>query len=78
MWGGFILNTIKSAIYFLAKIAYIYYNSEVPRRGVEQLAARKAHNLEVVGSNPTPATKLVLVLKTSTDLVCEIQAYMPV
>ena len=27
-------------------------------RGVEQLAARQAHNLEVVGSNPTPATKL--------------------
>ena len=26
-------------------------------RGVEQLAARQAHNLEVVGSNPTPATK---------------------
>lgn len=26
-------------------------------RGVEQLAARKAHNLEVVGSSPTPATK---------------------
>ncbi len=23
---------------------------------VEQLVARKAHNLEVVGSNPTPAT----------------------
>lgn len=25
-------------------------------RGVEQLAARQAHNLEVVGSSPTPAT----------------------
>lgn len=25
-------------------------------RGVEQLVARQAHNLEVVGSNPTPAT----------------------
>ena len=25
--------------------------------GVEQLAARQAHNLEVVGSSPTPATK---------------------
>ena len=24
--------------------------------GVEQLAARQAHNLEVVGSSPTPAT----------------------
>jgi hypothetical protein len=27
-------------------------------RGIEQLAARQAHNLEVVGSNPTPATKI--------------------
>ena len=26
------------------------------RSGIEQLAARQAHNLEVVGSNPTPAT----------------------
>ena len=29
-------------------------------RGIEQLAARKAHNLEVPGSSPGPATKLVL------------------
>ena len=27
------------------------------RRGVEQLVARRAHNPEVVGSNPSPATK---------------------
>jgi hypothetical protein len=26
-------------------------------RGVEQLAARRAHNPKVVGSSPTPATK---------------------
>ena len=26
-------------------------------RGIEQLVARKVHNLEAVGSNPTPATK---------------------
>ncbi len=26
-------------------------------RGVEQLAARQAHNLEVAGSSPAPATK---------------------
>ena len=26
------------------------------RRGVEQLVARRAHNPEVVGSNPSPAT----------------------
>ena len=29
----------------------------LPHRGVEQLAARRAHNPEVVGSSPTPATK---------------------
>ena len=27
-------------------------------RGMEQVVARKVHNLEVVGSNPTPATML--------------------
>ncbi len=26
-------------------------------RGIEQLAARQAHNLEVLGSSPSPATK---------------------
>ena len=26
-------------------------------RGIEQMAARQAHNLEVVGSSPTPATR---------------------
>ena len=26
-------------------------------RGMEQLVAREAHNLEVVGSSPTPATE---------------------
>ena len=34
-------------------------------RGVEQLAARWAHNPKVVGSNPTPATKLK---KLSTNM----------
>ena len=28
--------------------------------GVEQLAARQAHNLEVAGSNPAPATRIRL------------------
>ena len=27
-----------------------------PHRGVEQLVARRAHNPEVVGSSPAPAT----------------------
>jgi hypothetical protein len=31
-------------------------------RGVEQLAARRAHNPEVTGSNPVPATKTQRVL----------------
>ena len=30
--------------------------SPAPYRGVEQLVARRAHNPEVVGSNPSPAT----------------------
>ena len=30
--------------------------SEVIRRGVEQSVARRAHNPEVVGSSPSPAT----------------------
>ena len=29
-------------------------------RGVEQMVARRAHNPEVVGSNPSPATTKVL------------------
>ena len=33
--------------------------SPAPRfRGVEQLVARRAHNPEVAGSNPVPATKM--------------------
>ena len=35
--------------YFLRHLFVIY-------RGVEQLVARRAHNPEVVGSNPSPAT----------------------
>ena len=30
------------------------------RRGIEQLVARRAHNPEVVGSNPAPATKTII------------------
>ncbi len=30
-------------------------------RGIEQLVARRAHNPEVVGSSPTPATNLKLI-----------------
>ena len=40
-------------------------------RGVEQLAARRAHNPEVEGSSPSPATKRVIV---KNSLYQEIQA----
>ena len=32
------------------------YYTHLKRRGIEQLAARQAHNLEVPGSSPGPAT----------------------
>jgi hypothetical protein len=35
--------------------------------GWSSLVARKAHNLEVSGSNPLPATKAVLVIATLTS-----------
>ena len=38
-------------------------------RGVEQLVARRAHNPEVVGSNPSPATKFVTVVDTISTTV---------
>ena len=38
-------------------------------RGVEQLVARRAHNPEVVGSNPSPATKSVTVVDTISATV---------
>ena len=41
-------SIVSCIIFFAASIAAY--------RGVEQLAARRAHNPEVVGSNPTPAT----------------------
>ena len=35
--------------------------SPAPYRGVEQLVARRAHNPEVAGSSPVPATKNPLI-----------------
>lgn len=32
------------------------------RSGVEQLAARQAHNLKIAGSSPAPATKRGLLI----------------
>ena len=36
------------------------YNTPTLRRWVEQLAARRAHNPEAVGSSPTPAIQKAL------------------
>ena len=43
-------------------------------RGVEQLVARRAHNPEVVGSNPSPATKSVTVVDTISATVTSFYA----
>ena len=40
----------------------VHYNSGLTGAGWSSLAARRAHNPKVVGSNPTPATNLVLIL----------------
>ena len=39
-------------------------------RGVEQLVARRAHNPEVVGSNPSPATTEVLKSQDFRTFFC--------
>ena len=38
-------------------------------RGVEQMVARRAHNPEVAGSSPVPATKSVTVVDTISATV---------
>ena len=48
----------------------IGYCPDTFHRGIEQLAARQAHNLEVAGSSPAPATKQKL-LYTQEFLVSE-------
>ena len=40
----------------ISSCANIYKLKRSGYRGVEQLVARRAHNPEVVGSNPSPAT----------------------
>ena len=47
-----------SVLTLYARCANIYRLKKY--RGVEQLVARRAHNPEVVGSNPSPATTKVL------------------
>ena len=45
--------------YWLGGRCVLLYLSWIEYRGIEQLVARRAHNPEVVGSNPSPATTLV-------------------
>ena len=47
----------------LNKMIFYYY------RGVEQLAARRAHNPEVAGSSPAPAITMTVNASASTDMV---------
>ena len=54
-------NLIKTLFIFQKNLTYYSYRIIIVfviHRGVEQLAARRAHNPEVVGSNPTSATTL--------------------
>ena len=48
---------------------YIQAERQIEYRGVEQLVARRAHNPEVVGSNPSPATRSVTVVDTISTTV---------
>ena len=46
-----------------------HLRKQIQYRGVEQLVARRAHNPEVAGSNPVPATKSVTVVDTISTTV---------
>ena len=37
--------------------SYVIFAIRILHRGVEQLVARRAHNPQVAGSSPVPATK---------------------
>ena len=52
----------------LTNTCILYYTIYVTNRGVEQLAARRAHNPKVVSSSLTPATK-EYITRTVTVLV---------
>ena len=51
-------NIIK-ILFFLDILEDIAYINCTLRRGVEQLAARRAHNPEAAGSSPAPAIKVL-------------------
>ena len=44
---------------YIDKNNFTPYNTQTLRRGVEQLAARRAHNPEAAGSSPAPAILLI-------------------
>ncbi len=46
-------------------IIFLRSKERTKYRGVEQLVAREAHNLEVVGSSPSSATKKMQSLKAA-------------
>ena len=64
---------------FLDKVPNREYTSKVLKiyRGVEQLAARRAHNPKVLGSSPSPATieKSVIVIVTGFLFLQKNQKY---
>ena len=54
-----LVNSAKVPTFALANEKCRKSTSYWPHRGVEQLVARQAHNLEVVRSSRAPATKLI-------------------
>ena len=48
---------IKNGKLFLTIVICFAIIGSIAYRGVEQLAARRAHNPKVAGSSPAPATK---------------------
>ena len=69
----------------LVKLLSVYLSSMCPTKqnrarfgaGWSSPVARQAHNLKVVGSNPTPATKLLHVIKRlKPDLISRVFAFL--
>ena len=48
-----------------------FYSKNAQHRGVEQLVARQAHNLEVGGPNPSSATLIKMNLFYRSHELCE-------
>ena len=54
------------------KNAQLFGYLEKKNRGVEQLVARQAHNLEVARSNPASATRTRMCRVTSSFFCCKV------